>query len=88
VSAAFIMLTSSFIMKEMFWFMLLPVVLLVALSSCFPLTDCCSHAFFTPLAITYTRIKPGFSVSLPTDLYYWHFLILFCFASVSAIRFR
>lgn len=78
LSAAFILLNSFFIMKEMFWFMLLPVILLVAIIFLFSLDRLLLIiAFLTPLAINIKDLNLGFSVSLPTEPLLLAILILF-----------
>jgi len=67
-STLFIVLNTFFISKEVYWFMVLPVALLVILTAFIALDVLLlAIVFLTPLALTLGNSDFGVSVSLPTE---------------------
>ena len=68
LSTLFIIANTYFIAKEIYWFMVLPLVLLAVFTAFIALDILLlSIVFFTPLALTLHEVNFGVSVSLPTE---------------------
>ena len=78
LSAAFVLLNTYFISRENFYFMAVPLLLLVALLFLFSLDNVLLIvAFLTPLAVSLPESELGISVSMPTEPLLLGVLILF-----------
>ncbi|HRZ76555.1 MAG TPA: O-antigen ligase family protein, partial [Bacteroidales bacterium] len=78
LSAAFVLLNTWFVARENFYFMALPLLLMVGLLFLFSLdTVVLLIAFLTPLAVGLPESELGINVSMPTEPLLFGILVLF-----------